>query len=228
MRPDPFAGMTLLDLSFPIVDDMPTWSGEPRCIVRNWIVLNRHHDAPERLNMKYFCMSGHLGTHTDAPYHFNYEGVTLDKIPLTRYLGWAKVLNFTEKKMGDLFTPKDFESRGVKDGDNILIHTGWDRYFKPFDPTYYKLKHPHFSGEAVDWVLEHKLGVVGMDVPSTDPTLEFHPAIFRDPKNYPIILELMTNLDKIVGKEVYLMALPLNIKDGDGSWVRAVAWVPKD
>ena len=73
----------------------------------------------------------------------------------------------------------------------------------------------------------YKLALVGMDVPSTDPYLIDHPKVFRNPEQYPIILELMTNLDKIVGKEVYLMALPMHLKDGDGSWVRAVAFVPK-
>ena len=227
MRPDPFANMTMVDLTFSIYDDMPIWSSEPRCIIRNWIVMDRKHGSREPLNMKYYCMSGHQGTHTDAPFHFNYAGKTIDQIPLSRYMGWTKVLDFTEKKLGDLFTPADFERRGVVDGDRVLIHTGWDRYFKPFDPLYYDLGHPHFSAEGVEWILEHKLALVGMDVPSTDPYLIDHPKVFRDPENFPIILELMTNLDKVVGKEVYLMALPMHLKDGDGSWVRAVAFVPK-
>ena len=119
----------------------------------------------------------------------------------------AKVLDFTEKKLGDLFTPADFERRGVAHGDRILIHTGWDRYFKPFDPLYYDMDHPHFSADGMEWILAHKLALVGMDVPSTDPYLVDHPKVFRDPEHYPIILELLANLDKIVGKEVYLMAL---------------------
>jgi kynurenine formamidase len=67
-----------------------------------------------------------------------------------------------------------------------------------------------------------------MDTPSTDPYLEDHPKIFREKDNYPIILELMTNLDQIVNKEVYLLALPLNVSEADGAWVRAVAFVPDD
>jgi arylformamidase len=227
MKTDPFANMTMVDLSLPVFDDMPIWSGEPRCIIRNWLVLNRVHGTREPTNMKLFSMSGHQGTHTDAPYHFNYQGDKLDGIPLSRYYGWCKVLDFTEKKLGDLFTAADFEKRGVADGDGILIHTGWDRYTKPFDPVYFDLKHPHFSEDGVDWILAHKLSIVGMDVPSTDPTLVDHPRVFDNLKEYPIILELLTNLDKIVGKEVYVMALPINLKEGDGAWVRAVAFVPK-
>src|SRR5689334_21712294 len=107
MRPDPFANMTMVDLTFSIYDDMPIWSAEPRCIIRNWIVMDRKHGSREPLNMKYYCMSGHQGTHTDAPFHFNYAGKTIDQIPLSRYMGWTKVLDFTDKKLGDLFTPAD-------------------------------------------------------------------------------------------------------------------------
>ncbi|MBI4601052.1 MAG: cyclase family protein [Planctomycetes bacterium] len=227
MPPDPFAGMTLVDLSLPIHDDAPIWSPEPKCIVRDWIVMGRKHGTREPLNMKYYCMSGHQGTHTDAPYHLNGDGRKLGEIPLSRFMGWCKVLDFTEKKLGDHFTAADLERRGVKDGDRILLHTGWDRYLRPFDEMYFNMDHPHFSEEAILWALEHKIQLIGMDVPSTDPYLVDHPKIFQRRDEFPIILELMTNLDVIVGKEVYLMALPLNLKDADGSWVRAVAFVPR-
>ena len=228
MKPDPFANMELVDLSLPIFHDAPIWSAEPRCIVHDWIVQGRKHGQLEPINMKYFCMSGHQGTHCDAPIHLKAGMLHLDEIPLERFMGWARVLDFTEKQLGDHISAGDLESRGVKDCERILICTGWDRYFDPWDPTYFDMDHPHFSAEAIDWVLQHKLELVGMDVPSTDPYLADHPEIFRERDNFPIVIELMTNLDKIVGREVYLMALPLNVRDGDGSWMRAVEMVPSE
>ena len=223
---DVFENMKLIDLSLPIYNDAPIWSAEPRCIVHNWIVKGRTHGIEEPLNMKYYAMAGHQSTHTDAPYHMNNDGCTLDDIPLNRYMGWCKVLDFTEKQLGDHFYPQDFQESGVEPGDRILLHTGWDKYVDPFDEMYFSLDHPHFSSEAIDWVLENRLELIGMDTPSTDPYLEDHPKIFRERDNFPIILELMTNLDKIVGKQVYLLAIPLKMKEGDGSPVRAVAFVP--
>jgi len=226
MKPDPFAGMQLIDLSLPIYNDAPIWSAEPRCIVHNWIVRGRTHGQTEPLNMKYYCMAGHQGTHTDAPYHMNDAGKKISDISLTRYMGWTLVLDFREKKLGDHFTADDLVKRDVQPGSRILLHTGWDKHFFTDTQMYFNLDHPHFSGDAIDWILKNKLQLVGMDTPSTDPYLVDHPKIFREIENFPILFELMTNLDKIVGKEVYLMALPLNVKDGDGSWVRAVAMVP--
>ncbi|MFX0073224.1 MAG: cyclase family protein [Candidatus Hermodarchaeota archaeon] len=225
MREDIFKNMKMVDLSLPIFDDMPIWSAEPRCIVHDWIVKGRKRGIEETINMKYFCMSGHQGTHTDSPFHLNSNGKKLDEIPLKRYMGWCKVLDFTDKKLGDHFLAADFEKRGVQKGDNLLIHTGWDKYLNPFNEMYFNMDHPHFSEEAIDWVLEKQIGLIGMDTPSTDPYLVDHPKIFKDLNNYPIIIELLTNLDKIVGKEVYLVAFPINIKNGDGAWMRPIAFV---
>ena len=66
MEPDLLAEMELVDLSLPIYDDAPIWSVEPRCIVHDWIVQGRTHGQLEKLNMKYFCMAGHQGTHSGS------------------------------------------------------------------------------------------------------------------------------------------------------------------
>jgi len=228
MKEDMFKNMTLIDLSVPIYNDAPIWSAEPRCIVHNWFIIGRNRGQEERINMKYFSMSGHQGTHIDAPYHLNNEGVKLDEIPLNRFMGWCKVLDFTDKKLGDHYNPDDFIKKNVQKGDNILIHTGWDKFFDPFDEKYFNMDHPHFSEDAINWILDNKIGILGMDTPSTDPTLIDHPKIFKNREDFPIVIELLTNLDKIVDKEVYLIALPINVKEGDGSWIRAVCFVPND
>ena len=223
---DVFAGFELVDLTLPIYDDAPIWSAEPRCIVHDWFKRGRNYGRLEPLNMKYYALAGHQGTHADAPFHLNDSAAKLDRIPLRRYVGWARCLDFRDKRLGDHFTAADMESHGVKPRERILIHTGWDRYLSPFDETYFNLDHPHFSEDGIYWLLDHKIELVGMDVPSVDPSLIDHPKIFERGDNFPIVLELMTNLGAIVGKEIYLMCLPMNLRDGDGSWVRAVAMVP--
>lgn len=227
MRPDPFADMDLIDLSLPIVDDGPIWSAEPKCIVHNWFVQGRNHGKPETLNMNYYCLVGHQATHFDAPFHMRGDGATVSDIPPQRFLGWSKVLDFRDKKLGDHITAADLVARGAQPKDRLLLCTGWDRYYNPLDETYFNLDHPHFSEDAIYWALENRIEVLGMDVPSLDPYLVDHPKVFERLDHFPIVIELMTNLTKIVGKEVYLMALPIHLHKGDGAWVRAVAWVPR-
>jgi arylformamidase len=228
MRADPLANMTLVDLSLPIFDDAPIWSGEPKCIVHDWLVKGRCHGRPEPVNMKYYCLAGHQSTHCDAPCHLNNDGVSLSEIPLSRFHGWARVLDFRDKKLQDHITADDLRRHNVQPGERILVCTGWDRYLNPFDETYFNLDHPHFSENAIYWLLDQRIELVGMDVPSTDPYLIDHPKIFERPEHFPIIIELMTNLTSILGREVYLMALPIKLQRGDGSWMRAVAWVPNE
>ena len=226
MPADVFAGFELIDLTLPIYNGAPIWSAEPQCIVHDWFKKGRHYGRPELLNMKYYCIAGHQGTHTDAPFHLNNDAVKLDQIPLHRYMGWARCLDFRNKKLGDHFTAADMKEHRVKAGERILLHTGWDRYLSPFDETYFNLDHPHFSEDGIYWLLDNKIELIGMDVPSVDPTLADHPKIFERLDQFPIVLELMTNLGAIVGKEVFLMCLPMHLRDGDGSPVRAVALVP--
>jgi arylformamidase len=226
MSQDIFDGFEMIDLTLPIYNGAPIWSGEPQCIVHEWFKKGRNHGKLEPSNMKYFCITGHQGTHTDAPFHLNSDGLKLDQVPLRRYMGWARCLDFRGKKLGDHFTAADMKEHEVKPGERILLCTGWDRYLKPFDETYFNMDHPHFSEDGIYWLLDNKIELVGLDVPSVDPTLTDHPKIFERVDNFPIVIELLSNLGALVGREFYFMSLPMNLRDGDGSWVRSVAMLP--
>lgn len=63
-------------------------------------------------------------------------------------------------------------------------------------------------------------------MPSVNALLEQHATVF-DAEMPPTIVELLTNLDQL-GDEVELICLPLKIRDGDGSPVRAVALVEEE
>lgn len=78
------------------------------------------------------------------------------------------------------------------------------------------------SPELIDHLAVQGVVLVGIDTPSVDPAdskaLEAHNAIFKHG---------MANLEGIVLDEVPpaiygLIALPLKIREGDGSWVRAI------
>jgi kynurenine formamidase len=70
--------------------------------------FEKNGDTPEH----YFYASAnyaapeHGGTHSDAPRHFNRDGITLDQVPLADCIGPAAVI--------------DFSARAAKDRDAIL------------------------------------------------------------------------------------------------------------
>ena len=55
-------------------------------------------------NLTAFSMCAHNGTHTDAPYHFYNDGITIDRIPLDSFIGYA----YVAERDGDI-TGKDAE-----------------------------------------------------------------------------------------------------------------------
>ena len=67
------------------------------------------------------------------------------------------------------------------------------------------------------------MGLIGVDMPSVNALLDQHATVF-DAEMPPTIIELLTNLGQLP-EEVELICLPLKIREGDGSPVRAVAIV---
>ena len=39
--------------------------------------------------------------------------------------------------------------------------------------------------------------------------------------------EVLANLDQLCGKRFYYVGLPLKLRDGTGSPIRAIAWLPE-
>ena len=50
------------------------------------------HEVHARSNTK-LTMATHLGTHVDAPYHFHPDGITVEDMPLEKYMGPALLLD---------------------------------------------------------------------------------------------------------------------------------------
>ena len=77
-----------------------------------------------------------------------------------------------EVKELDLFTPKMIEDRvEIREGDILVIHTGWHKHAQfgsEPDEEKYILRHPGPHFEIVDWLLEKKIHLWGVDMISTD------------------------------------------------------------
>lgn len=220
-------GKRLVDLSLPIYDGCPIWSPEPKTMVTDFFTIGRNYGATEQMNMKVLYISGHVGTHCDAPKHLRAGRPSLDEIPLERFVGPASVVHLPEKGFDDCWITIDdlapVADRLIEDS-RLLVHTGWDRFWEQDNETYFdKDKAPKFHPDTLAWVRDRKVGLIGVDMPSVCALLELHAAVF-DADMPPVIVELMTNLDQLPD-EVELICLPLKIQDGDGAPMRAVALV---
>ncbi len=187
----------------------------------------------------------HAGTHVDAPLHIFEDGASLDQIPLDRFHGEAICLDIPKGALEEI-TADDLEQAGadVGKGDIVLIHTGWGRYYvdDPKDSYYLAYRQPGLVQDAAQWLVDRGVKAVGIDTfairhPELSPTMTLEDRKAGKPRpvepvhdillsNQVVIVEQLTNLDKIAGQRVQVSFFPLNLVGFDGSPVRAVAFLP--
>jgi kynurenine formamidase len=108
-----------------------------------------------------------------------------------------------------------------------LIHYGWGhRWATGPEGRRFLEDWPGLSGEAAEYLVERGVSLVGCDTVSVDATVSGeNPAHYALLGNEVCIVENLKNLERLPPFCLSL-ALPLKIKGGSGSPVRAVALVP--
>jgi kynurenine formamidase len=170
-------------------------------------------------------LSSHTGTHLDAPYHFVKNGIKIHQIPLDRLIRKAILIKLKKTKNSSI-TKEDvilFEKKNgiIPNYSSVLFFTEWQKKSKKDN---YFTENPGLDKLAANYLVSKKINLVGIDSPSIDlgkdESFTVH-HLFS--KNNILIVENLTNLNKISSREFDLMILPLKLKDATGSPVRAVA-----
>ncbi|MBI2874676.1 MAG: cyclase family protein [Firmicutes bacterium] len=194
-------------------------------------------------------MTTHCATHIDAPMHVfeRHEkgGIyTVDEWPLTQLYGEAVVLDIPKGELEEI-SAGDLERAGleVREGDIVLVHTGWGRYYVEDrkSPLYLTNRRPGFVESAAEWLAAKKIKALGHDLPVTKhPKYRFRPTPEEEARgaitqhepihktllgNDIVLIEQLMNLDKIKGRRVTAGFFPLPVQGLDGSPIRAVAFV---
>ena len=181
--------------------------------------------ADKGWNAKTLHLYSHAGTHVDAPVHFEATPKSIDEIPLGNFLVNAWVVHLTPIPPKSFITV-DMVKKFVpllSSGDGILLHTGWDKFYGKEE---YRNSLPKISAELAEWLVGEKVALIGIDTPAVaDPNnieeiTHIHQILLSADI---VIVEGLTNMEAIQNSSVLFMALPLKIKDGDGSPVRAIA-----
>ena len=182
-------------------------------------------------------MNEHNGTHVDAPAHFisdakPYAHVTIEQVPLTRLMGRGARLDCRDSKEGDYVTETfiaqwEDEHGALRAGDIVLFNFGWSAHWalRPEDKRYV-LDWPGVSMGAAEYLIEKSVGAIGVDTLSPDPPAALaknpiHPVVLE---KQVLIIENLTNLEQLPDFFLFL-AMPLKIRGGSGSPIRAVAVV---
>lgn len=209
--------MKVIDLTHKIYTAMPVYPGTEAPTIYKSTTLIEHGFEESKISM---C--SHTGTHMDAPAHMLSNAHYLEDFHMENFIGKATILDFSDsnKKFIDVNMLEQHEDT-IKKVDFVLLKTRWDKYWGQNE---YFENFPALTEESAKWLCGFNLKGIGIDTISIDSMssifFPIHNIIMS--KNI-LIIENLTNLEKVTMKYFLLSVLPLKYIHADGSPVRAVA-----
>lgn len=166
----------------------------------------------------------HVGTHMDAPYHFQVSDQTIDEIPPDRFFSDAWVVDLSHLAPSSLIEPSHLASieNKLAQGDSILLRTDWSNRF---GSEAYRNEFPRISVELARWMGMKGVNILGVEPPSVadvnnlKEVTEIHTILMQ---HNIVIVEGLMNLDAISSEKVTLIAMPLKVEKGDGAPARVI------
>jgi kynurenine formamidase len=240
-------GTRLIDLSMPVDNGMVTF---PKIVQPSLVMDNTWQGYAEAIGATEYGIdwltatyrveiSDHVGTHMDSLRHMRDDAPGPEGIPLEYCYGDGVVLDLRHKGSGEGISLAEIQAAidaidyTLKPLDIVLIMTGAGAYQD--DPRYLR-DHPGMTAEAVHWLLDQGIVMMGIDAITFDPPVwamferkQFWEAhrVMRDRDWYH--LENLTNLDQIPRPHGFkLSVFPVKWVNTTGAPVRAVAIIEED
>ncbi len=208
--------MKVFDLTHMIKEQMPVYPGTEPPSLKNTNTIEIDGFAE-----KLFSMYSHTGTHIDAPKHMIRGGLGLDDFAISKFIGKAVLIDVKEVSNSISISHLIDYTRLIEKCDFVILNTSWSKYWGKKE---YFDNFPVLEQDAARWLSNFKLKGIGIDAISIDAVdnvnFDNH-HIFLD-KNF-IIIENLTDLEKVPENLFTFSALPLKTFDADGSPTRAVA-----
>ena len=227
----PIRATRILDLTHELHSEMPSWPDKQGVSLARKVDYNRGYRQFE------LTVSGHAGTHVDAPAHFIKGGRTISDLALTDTVLPIVKIDVRESvvkdsnyqvSLEDIYAWEK-ENKFIKSGSLVVIDTGWHKRFN--DPkaylnadSYGEMHFPGCSVEAAQFLLERGVVGIGIDTPSLDHgesiAFETHKLILGADR---FQIENLANLSYLPAKGATAMISLLPIKDGTQAQARVVA-----
>lgn len=103
-------------------------------------------------------------------------------------------------------------------GDSLLLRTGWSNHAD--DPQYYRDKFPRVSEELALWCAAKRVKLLGIEPPSVadvnnlDEVTRIHRILLEAKVQ---IVEGLTNLNQLTERQVWFVAMPLKVAEGEAA-----------
>ncbi|MRN56407.1 cyclase family protein [Paenibacillus monticola] len=222
-------GIQVVDLSQEIYQGMPVFPPHQKTMI---FPNMSHEESKHKLGFEFatnnLLINEHGPTHSDAIYEYDPQGQTIDEMSLEYFYGPAVCLDVSHISPDSYITRQDLEQALQKGylhldkGDIVLLYTG--HYNRAYGTEAWLTRYTGLDYEAAEWLAKQGIVNIGVDAPSIDnpddPRFSGH-LICRE---YAMTnTENLCNLDKIAQKRFLYFGLPLKIRKGTGSPIRAVA-----
>lgn len=228
----------LIDLTYSINAQNAYWPGEGYEPFQIRTLATIEADG---VLSKAISLPEHLGTHIDAPNHFEPNQPAVHEIELQQLFGPGVLLDVTlqaEQNPDYQLVKADIDSweqahGRIPAGAIVLLNTGWGRFWN--QPERYqnidmhrKLHFPGFSTDAARFLVEKRnVRGLGIDTLSIDHGLSqdfgvHH--VLNSHKRYA--LENVANLDRLPANGFFVFVAPMKIEGGTGGPSRIVAMIP--
>ncbi|WP_102275629.1 cyclase family protein [Cytobacillus massiliigabonensis] len=222
-------GVKLVDLTQEIYHGMPVFPLHPTTMIFQNV---SHEETLEKIGFPFatnnLIINEHGPTHSDATYEFDPNGKYIDEMPLEYFYGPAVCLDLSHIPVDRSITSRDLAAalsqsgQFIDKGDIVLLYTG--HYNRSYGTDEWLTTYTGLDYQAAKWLADKGVVNIGIDAPAID-----HP----DDSNYSGHLvcreygitntENLCNLDQIAGMRFLYFGLPLRIRKGTGSPIRAVA-----
>ena len=190
-----------------------------------WFEVHSSIEA-EGFNLLAIHLGSQTGTHVDAPYHFEEDGLRIDEVPVDRFVGPGVVVDATGLDPRAEITWEHVApvADHIEPGVIVLLRTGWSEHYG--DESYFE--HPFLSADACQRMLDLGARTFCLDAINIDETPDDeHPGV-----GFPCH-HLISRADGVIGENFHLAELPaadflvactpVRLTGADGGPVRAVA-----
>ena len=224
----------IIDFSQEIFEGMPVYKSLPQVKItihnthEQWNnIKNTTTKTPAVYKLE---MGEHTGTHVDAINHMEAKhiGKSIDTMPLSMFYTEGICLDFSHKNLQELISSTEVINKlkdsnlSIKKGDTVLLCT--NHYKKHFNTENWN-KGPGITAECATWLGQQKIAAFGVETMSPGVPQISNKEVHHICGNMGFThYENMINLDKLIGRGRFrFIGLPLKIRGGTGSPVRAVA-----
>jgi len=159
-------------------------------------------------------LSSHLGTHADAPAHYELGGDTTDSFILTAFVGPVRVIDV---RGCDSVTSQVLEEHSALGSARVLV-----RSLEEIRPEEFRSDYPSLAPDGAEALVRSGVRLYGTDAPSVDPMDSASMTAHRvlGAAGLPILENL--DLSRAPAGDYDLVALPLKLMQAEAAPVRAI------